>query len=199
MWTVVLGEFDRSGDTLRLAARVVDVATGKQVDLARGSRHRAGDEVRPLFDQLAAQLLDISGAPQGERVGLAQATTRSVEAYRAYLAGDGALNHWNLPAAEASLRKAIAADSTFGLAYYKLAVTRGWMLAQRTRSAPTRSRAPSLYATQLPVREQTMIHAYRTFIQGANADARRLYEELLARESRRPRRLVRPGRRLVPR
>ena len=41
--------------------------------------------------------------------------------------GDGALNHWDLPAAEASLRKAIAADSTFGLAYYKLSVTRGWM------------------------------------------------------------------------
>ena len=178
VWTVVLGEFDRSGDTLRLAARVVDVATGKQVDLARVEAP-VDDEVRPLFDQLAAQLLDISGAPQGERVGLAQATTRSVEAYRAYLAGDGALNHWNLPAAEASLRKAIAADSTFGLAYYKLSVTRGWMLGAGDSIGANAIARAELYATQLPVREQTMIHAYRTFIQGANADARRLYQELL--------------------
>ena len=126
VWTVVLGEFDRSGDTLRLAARVIDVASGKQVDLARAEAP-TDDEVRPLFDQLAAQLLDISGAPRGDRVALAQSTTRSVAAYRAYLAGDGALNHWDLPAAEAALRKAIAADSTFGLAYYKLSVTRGWM------------------------------------------------------------------------
>ena len=180
VWTVVLGEFDRSGDTLRLAARVVDVASGKQVDLARVEAP-AGDEVRPLFDQLAAQLLDISGAPQGERVGLAQATTRSVEAYRAYLAGDGALNHWDLPAAEASLRKAIAADSTFGLAYYKLSITRGWMHGGEDSIGANAIARAELYASRLPAREQTMIHAYRTFIEGADADARRLYQELLVK------------------
>lgn len=180
VWTVVLGEFDRSGDTLRLAARVVDVASGKQVDLARVEAP-AGDEVRPLFDQLAAQLLDISGAPSGERVALAQSTTRSVEAYRAYLAGDGALNRWDLPAAETSLRKAIAADSTFGLAYYKLSVTRGWIHgADDSMGSDAIARAEA-YAGPLPVREQTMIHAYRTFLQGANGDARRLYQDLLTR------------------
>jgi len=154
------------------------VATGRQVDLARVEAP-AGDEVRPLFDELAAQLLDISGAPQGERVGLAQATTRSVEAYRAYLAGDGALNRWDLPAAEASLRRAIAADSTFGLAYYKLSVTRGWMHGGEDSIGANAIARAELYASRLPKREQTMIHAYRTFIQGANAEARRLYEELL--------------------
>ena len=198
MWTVVLGEFDRSGDTLRLAARVVDVASGKQVDLARVEAP-AGDEVRPLFDQLAAQLLDISGAPQGERVGLAQATTRSVEAYRAYLAGDGALNHWDLPAAEASLRKAIAADSTFGLAYYKLAVTRGWMHGGED----------SIGANAIARAE-----AYCQSVAGARADddprvphlhpgrQRRCAPAVpgtAGKESRRPRRLVWSGRRLVPR
>ncbi len=180
VWTVVLGEFDRSGDTLRLAARVVDVASGRQVDLARVEAP-AGDEVRPLFDQLAAQLLDISGAPQGERVALAQSTTRSVVAYRAYLAGDGALNHWDLPAAEAALRKAIGADSTFGLAYYKLSVTRGWMHGAGDSIGAYAIARAEANASRLPVREQTMIHAYRTFIQGANADARRLYQDLLVK------------------
>src|SRR4029077_13862704 len=61
VWTVVLGEFDRSGDTLRLAARVIDVATGRQVYLAGGKAPAdADDEVRPLFDKLAARLLDLS-------------------------------------------------------------------------------------------------------------------------------------------
>ncbi len=180
VWTVVLGEFDRSGDTLRLAARVIDVATGKQVDLARVEAP-VGDEVRPLFDQLAAQLLDISGAPQGEWVGLAQATTRSVEAYRAYLAGASALNRWDLPAAETLLRQAIAADSTFGLAYYKLAITRGWKYGGEDSIGANAIARAELFAGQLPHREQTMIHAYRTFVQGASGDARRLYEELLAK------------------
>src|SRR4029079_18653734 len=52
VWTVVLGECDRSGDTLRLAARVIDVASGKQVDRARAEAPME-EEVRPLFDQLA--------------------------------------------------------------------------------------------------------------------------------------------------
>ena len=180
VWTVVLGEFDRSGDTLRLAARVIDVASGKQVDLARAEAP-TDEEVRPLFDQLAAQLLDISGAPRGDRVALAQSTTRSVAAYRAYLAGDGALNHWDLPAAEASLRKAIAADSTFGLAYYKLSVTRGWIHGADDSIGSDAIARAELYAGRLPVREQTMIQAYRTFLQGANGEARRLYQELLAK------------------
>lgn len=182
VWTVVLGEFDRSGDTLRLAARVIDVATGRQVDLARAEAPAdADDEVRPLFDKLAAKLLDLSGAPEGERIGLAQATTQSIEAFRAYLAGNEALNHWDLITADASLRKAIAADTTFGLAYYKLAVTRGWEYGADDSLGSEAIARAELHLSRLPAHEQTMIHAYRSFLQGDNIESRRLYDSLLAR------------------
>jgi hypothetical protein len=42
--------------------------------------------VRPLFDQLAAKLLDLTGAPNEIQIGLARSTTTSLEAFRAYLA-----------------------------------------------------------------------------------------------------------------
>lgn len=179
-WTVVLGDFDRSGDSLHVTARVLDVATGQQVDMARGEG-LATEEVRPVFDQLAAQLLDLSGAPQEGRVALEQATTRSVEAYRAYLAGDAALNLWNLPGAERQFRTAISADSAFGLAYYKLAVTRGWMHGGEDPEGAQAIARAEVNAGSLPQREQAMIQAYRTFTQGNATEARRIYGELLAR------------------
>ena len=66
VWTVVLGDFHQAGDSLHLVARVYDVASGKRVDVARVD-DRPGADVRPLFDQLAAQLLDLSGAPSQVR------------------------------------------------------------------------------------------------------------------------------------
>src|SRR6476620_11055483 len=51
VWTVVLGDFTPAGDSLHLAARVFDVASGKRVDIARVD-DRPGADVRPLFDQL---------------------------------------------------------------------------------------------------------------------------------------------------
>ena len=89
VWTVVLGDFTPAGDSLHLVARVYDVASGKRVDVARVD-DRAGADVRPLFDKLAAKLLDLSGAPNEMRIGLARSTTASLEAYRAYLRWRGA-------------------------------------------------------------------------------------------------------------
>jgi TolB-like protein len=93
VWTVVLGEYSRGGDSLHLAVRVFDVATGKRVDAARVDG-RAGPDVRPVFDELATWLLDLSGAPGDIRTGLAHVTTSSLEAFRAYLAGVEQLNRW---------------------------------------------------------------------------------------------------------
>jgi serine/threonine-protein kinase len=105
VWTVVLGEYSRTGDSLHLSARVFDVATGKRVEIGR-IEGRPGTDVRPMFDELAARLLDLSGAPADIRTGLAQATTSSVEAFRAYLSGVEQLNRWNLPAAEHDFERA---------------------------------------------------------------------------------------------
>ena len=109
VWTVVLGDVDRSGDSLHLVARVYDVATGRRVDLAQADGLVDGD-VRILFDELAARLLDLSGAPGELQPGLARLTTSSLEGYRAYLRGIDLLNQWDLPGAERELRAAIDED-----------------------------------------------------------------------------------------
>jgi serine/threonine-protein kinase len=181
VWTVVLGDFTPAGDSLHLTARVFDVASGKRVDVARVD-DRPGADVRPLFDELAAKLLDLSGAPNELRAGLARSTTWSLEAFRAYLTGVERLNSWDLAGAEQNLRRAIALDTTFGLAYYNLALTRGWLVGTEDSIADRAIGRATTYSSNLPAHERTVINAYRSFLAGDNAEARALYQQLLARD-----------------
>jgi serine/threonine-protein kinase len=181
VWTVVLGDFTQAGDSLHLVARVYDVATGSRVDVARVD-DRTGDDVRPLFDQLAAKLLDLSGAPNELEIGLARSTTQSLAAYRAYLTGVERLNRWDLAGAERELGRAVGIDSAFGLAYYKLALTRGWLVGTNDSIADQAMVRATAHSTNLPVHDRTVINAYRAFIGGEFASARDLYQQLLARD-----------------
>jgi tetratricopeptide (TPR) repeat protein len=136
--------------------------------------------VRPLFDQLAAKLLDLSGAPNEIRIGVARATTGSLEAFRAYLRGVDQLNRWDLAGAKRDLERAIALDSTFGLAYYKLALTRGWMAGTEDSVSDRLMLRATTYSANLPAHERTVINAYRAFTADQYEEARSLYRQLLA-------------------
>jgi serine/threonine-protein kinase len=182
VWTVVLGDFTPAGDSLHLTARVFDVASGKRVDVAQVDAPSAED-VRPLFDELAAKLLDLSGAPNEIRIGLARATTGSLEAFRAYLSGLDQLNRWDLAGAHRNLQRAIALDTTFGLAYYKLALTRGWLVGTEDSATGRAIVRATRYSGNLPVHERAVINAYRAFYGGEYTEARSLYQALLARDS----------------
>jgi tetratricopeptide (TPR) repeat protein len=181
VWTLVLGDYSQAGDSLHLVARVFDVASGERLDVAEVN-DRAGADVRPLFDQLAAKLLDLSGAPNEIRIGLARSTTQSLEAYRAYLNGVEQLNRWNLAGAERELDRAIDIDSTFGLAYYKLALTRGWLVGTQDSIADRAIIRATAHSSNLPAHDRTVISAYQAFMGGQFTDARALYQQLLARD-----------------
>lgn len=180
-WTVVMGDFSRVGDSLFVVARTYDVATGHRLEVVPVSG-AVGADVRSVFDDLAARLLDLSGAPDDGRTTLASATTGSVEAYRAYLRGVEALNHWRLAEASADLERAVAIDSTFSLAHYKLALTRGWISPADTVGWLAIRRAART-SERLPERERGLIEAYRTFVEGNFQQSVALYRSLVGRDS----------------
>jgi eukaryotic-like serine/threonine-protein kinase len=182
VWTVALGDFTKVGDSLQLVARLYDVATGGRIDVAR-VEGRTGDDVRPLFDQLAAALLNLSGAPAGVRADLARSTTQSLEAFRAYLQGLEELNSWNLGAAEERFRHAVALDSSFGLAYYKLSLTRGWLAGSADSIGMDAIRRATLLTDRVPEHERRMIAAYRYFLEGNYDKGEEAYRALLLRDS----------------
>ncbi|HWA56358.1 MAG TPA: protein kinase [Gemmatimonadales bacterium] len=182
VWTVALGDFTKAGDSLQLVARLFDVSTGNRLDVAR-VEGRTGDDVRPLFDRLAAQLLHLSGAPAGVRTDVARATTQSLEAYRAYLQGLEELNGWNLGAAERGFRRAVELDSSFGLAYYKLSLTRGWLAGQADSVGMDAIRRATLLSDRLPEHDRQMVTAYRYFLEGSYDQGEAAYRALLAHDS----------------
>jgi tetratricopeptide (TPR) repeat protein len=182
VWTVVRGEFSWAGDTLRLVARVYDVASGERVHVARVDA-QPGDDVRPMFDELAARLLHLSGAPaHAMGPGLAASTTHSVEAFRHYLAGMDLLNSWNLPDAADAFHRAVAIDSAFALAYYRLAHVMSWIGMGEDSAARAALDRAARHAQQLPEHHRIAISAYQAF-QGMDLiTARALYQRLLARD-----------------
>jgi tetratricopeptide (TPR) repeat protein len=182
VWTVVLGDFTKIGDSLQLVARLYDVTSGRRVDVAQ-VEGRTGDDVRPLFDQLAAQLLNLSGAPAGVRADLARTTTQSLEAFRAYLQGIAELNSWNLGAAEQRFRRAVELDSSFGLAYYKLSLSRGWLAGPADSIGMDAIRRATLATDRLPEHDRRMITAYRYFLEGSYDQGEAAYRALLAHDS----------------
>ena len=180
--TVVLGDFAHSGDSLRLTARTYDVATGARLEVVEAAGG-GSEDVRGLFDRLAARLLDLSGAPDEGRSPLAAVTTGSLTAYRAYLLGVEHLNHWELLPASEKFRQAVGIDSTFSLAYFKLGLARGWVLGAADTVGRNAVLQASRFSGRLPERERTMIGAYRAMLDGDVGRSQQLYRALLARDS----------------
>jgi tetratricopeptide (TPR) repeat protein len=196
VWTVVLGQVRRGGDSLIVVARTYDVASGKRVgDPTEHSAPLTADP-RVIFDAVARNLLDLAGAPP-MRPELARTTTSSLEAYRAYLYGLQALNRWKLAEADSAFTRATEADSTFALAYYKRSLANGWSRTIMDTSGVRLARAAARHATRLPQRERALIESYLQLTQGLAAQtqgnfeagaahlaaAERGYEIILARDS----------------
>ena len=199
VWTVVRGEFSWAGDTLRLVARVYDVASGERVHVARVDG-RPGEDVRPLFDALAARLLDLSGAPADALgPGIAASTTHSVEAFRRYLAGMDLLNRWDLPAARVEFERAATIDTTFALAYYRLSHVLGWIGDGNDSAARAALDRASRHLDGVPERHRLAISAYQSFQSMDLITARALYQRLLARDRNDRGSLERARRVVVPR
>src|SRR5687768_12621001 len=169
MWTVVMGRVVGTPDSLLVHASLYDVASGRKLDEAQRSISRAADP-RPAFDALARDLLDLVGAPPNVAIqALAQTTTSSVDAYRAYLEGSRALNAWQLARADSLFASAIKEDSTFALAYYKRALTLGWYNVGDPQQATLVQRAID-HGGRLPQRQRDMFAAYRDLTGALSAE-----------------------------
>ena len=169
VWTVVMGRVQSTADSVTVIANAYDVASGSSVRQVTESAPVAADP-RPLFDRIARQLLDLSGAPPMDP-DLSRRTTGSLEAYRSYLEGVRALNAWRLEAADSLLALASTTDTTFALAYYKRALAIGWSNPSDTSQLMAVA-AAKRHGTRLPQRERDLIEAYSEIVQGLAVAAR---------------------------
>jgi serine/threonine-protein kinase len=123
----LLGAAVGIGPVVRLTADVYDVQSGER--LGQGSVEGSPDSVLALVDRLSIKVIRaIVRTGQGDlpSVNLASITTPSVPALKAYLEGEAAFRQAYFEAAIEALERAVETDSTFALAYYRLAASYGW-------------------------------------------------------------------------
>lgn len=182
---LVLGQVAAIGDSIEVTATLYNVAKGQNIDRARIAAVK-GSDPRPLFESIASQLLDLVGAPR-ITFELAKQTTNSVVAYRHYLDGLRHLNAWRTRAADTAFDRAIQADSTFALAYFKKSLALGWEASSDTLRIVSAEKAVSL-AERLPLRQQELVKGHAELTRGftamTNGDTAKIVSEFLASRSR---------------
>ena len=137
---LVAGSYQRSGERLRITARVIDVATGEAV--ARAKTDGAVSDVFQLQDAVVRQLLRTLpvtiSAVSARRTGVRE--TSSLDAYRALTEGKlklETLDPAQVPAAILDFERAIVLDPRYAQAYVGLAQAHLWDFeASRARNNP---------------------------------------------------------------
>jgi tRNA A-37 threonylcarbamoyl transferase component Bud32/tetratricopeptide (TPR) repeat protein/TolB-like protein len=180
--TMVLGDLRREGDSLAIEAKVHDVRSGERLETVI---LRAGwtADPRPLFDALAARILGTSGAPPGERPSVLAQTTKSIAAYRAYLAGTGALQRFQIDSARRMLERAVELDSTFALAYIRLRDVDGWSGAGGNAARRRQYiAAAERHAATLPPRLRSLVDYHSAYGDDDFQRARAIAQAMIQRD-----------------
>jgi serine/threonine protein kinase len=174
----ILGSVHAVGGHLRIQAQLYKEGAGAPESIAEASAEGDSTALFALVDQLSAQLL--VGGDQGQGTHLAQTaslTTHSLPALKAYLAGERNLRAAQFDSAVAGFQAATAQDSSFALAYYRLAVASTWT-GRMGLLGPSISRALAL-AGRLGERDRALLGAFAEMARGNPDEAERRYREIL--------------------
>lgn len=143
-----------------VTAQVVDVASG-EVLFSERVTGEPEEDVFALVDKLNQQVrtnLALPISAEDDR-SVAEVTTHSKEAYRLYLEGVEYLNKMYDVQAREKFLQAIAADSTFAMAYFYLALNPGFPLIQWSEKAMQ-------FRDHVTERERLMIESLHASAQG---------------------------------
>lgn len=184
-WTAVTGEVIATGGRVRVSARAYDVVTGRDLVRAADDVPASGD-VRPAFERIGTALLRTAGL-EAASVDLGATTTRSLDAYRAYLRGVAFAQHAQYRRARDALLESIRLDSTFAKPYVLLALSSLFIsplstLDPQSTAHRYAARAVQL-AAQLPPADRDVAVALNAIFEAQFTAARRTLERLVAADS----------------
>jgi tetratricopeptide (TPR) repeat protein/TolB-like protein/predicted Ser/Thr protein kinase len=136
-----------------------------------------GEDLFSVVDRLSAEIKGSLSLPEHATVEIdrpvAEVTTHSADAYRYYLEGLEYAERLYWADAEASFRKAIESDSTFAMAYYRLAtVTTGPRRRELAKKAVK-------YSDRTTEREKLYIDQFLAVTEGRYEDAMDILEKLI--------------------
>ena len=176
----LLGSIVEAGGTLQIRASLyIDTLN---TALAEATVQGSATELLQLVDKVAAQLVSRTDLGAGGRLPkLAALTTDSIEALKAFLRGESEFRLGRWDSAYAAMDRAIAADSQFALAHYRLAVISGFSHPGERERRVVAAQAARALSSRLSERERLLIQAYDDWQHGKVVAAERQYRLILAR------------------
>ncbi|MDI6767168.1 MAG: protein kinase [Bacteroidota bacterium] len=158
---MAVGTVKKFGDMYTVDLKVIDLKTGKHVFAAKADR-KGKESIPSLIDEVAertrTELQEPSEKIQESNKKIADITTTNLEAYQHYFLGENLINKLKFNEATEEFRKAIAIDSLFGLAYYRLAYAIAWNIGTEELAKIPMHKAMSLIE-RIPERERYLVRS----------------------------------------
>lgn len=171
----VLGDVVILGDRVQLSAGFY--AVNENVAVEQTSVEGATNRVFELVDALAAKLLAKQSNASGTGLEqVASVTTSSLPAFKAYLDGEREMRQGNFDRALSAYQQALAADSNFALAWYRLSVAAEWLTLEAVVQEGA-AKAQQLSA-HLPDRVRSLLDASQAAREGQTERAEQLYRTI---------------------
>lgn len=161
----VTGSAVSAGPRIRLVADVYDARSGSHLDQRQADA--LPDSILTAADRLAVGILEVLlERPESEfpRLEVSRLMTGSVPALKAYLEGETLFRRADFTGARPAFQRAVEEDSTFALAYQRLAYTVGWLEGIQAPLAGEYLERALRHVERLPDRERVLVeenHAYR--------------------------------------
>jgi serine/threonine protein kinase/predicted Zn-dependent protease len=175
---MLLGSILQEEPQIILTSQLVEVKSGRVVSSQRISGE-PGEKIFPIVDRLTAELkkgLSLPAEATKEPVrSVADVTTHSEEAYRYYLEGvDNSNKVYNQEAKE-SFQKALKLDSTFAMAYYRLASLESGEEQKKLAALAVK------YSDRVSQKERDYIKVLEAGVAGNQAQAIKQLEKIVGR------------------
>jgi DNA-binding SARP family transcriptional activator/Tfp pilus assembly protein PilF len=173
----VLGNVVESRGSLHLRAALYDREHGGE-PVARAAVEGPVSELFGMVDRLTAQLLAGGpGAPRERLARVAATTTGSLEALKSYLVGERELRAGRYVPAMDAFQRAVALDSSFALAHYRLSIAAEWSAQDSVARRAAESAAR--FDERLSEHDRLLVTALSATRRGGHDEAERLYRKVV--------------------
>ncbi|MEE9225183.1 MAG: tetratricopeptide repeat protein, partial [Bacteroidota bacterium] len=176
---LVIASIRKLGRLYTIDLKVLDPQKNEYLFTAK-EEGEGQERVSSMIDKLAEKtrvgLKEKAAEIQATSQKVAEVTTPNLEAYQHYFKGEELVGKLKWEEAKAEFNQAIALDTTFALAYYRLAYATGWTFEEGAKES---IRKAMEYIERVPEKERYLIRAWYASIEGNIDEAIAIHQELL--------------------
>jgi serine/threonine protein kinase/tetratricopeptide (TPR) repeat protein len=169
--SLMLTSIRKFGKVYTIDLKVVDPKEGKYL-FAATETGEGQESIPSLLDKLSQKtregFREKRAEIQSASKNVAEITTSNMQAYQHFFQGEQLMNSVKYMEAQEEYKKAVALDSTFGLAYYRLAYATSWQTGEEERAKASLQKSMA-HIDRIPEKERYLVRALEAEIYQGNA------------------------------